>query len=129
MSALARTRRMTGICSSVSGLALLLALPAYGKTASKPVERGAAHVDVQKDSGGFTITQRLRVPTDVRADYEAAAHMLEQGRYEPAIALLLKVTERAPTATAAHIDLGMAYARTGDLDRAEASLQQALELT
>ena len=97
-------------------------------TTDNPVEVGAAQVDIEQDAAGFTITQHVKVTDEVRADYEAAVRMLEEERYEPGTALLLDVTERSPTATAAHIALGIAYARTGALDRAEASLRKALEL-
>jgi Flp pilus assembly protein TadD len=92
-----------------------------------PIEPATGVVDVQRNAAGFTITQRVAGIDDVRADYAAAVRLLEEAKYERAIALLLEVIERAPTLTPAHIDLGMAYARTGDLDRAEASLSKALE--
>jgi len=92
------------------------------------VQPAVAAAQIRKDPGGFTLAQTVSVPSGVRDDYEAAVRQLNQERYEPAIALLIKVTERAPDLTAAHINLGMAYARTGDLDRAEASLRRALEL-
>jgi len=97
-------------------------------TTDAPAEEQAARVTVERNPGGFTITQRVSVSGEVRSDYEAAVRLLEKARYEQGIALLLMVTERAPTMTAAHIDLGIAYARTGDLDHAEASLLEALEL-
>jgi Flp pilus assembly protein TadD len=87
-----------------------------------------AEAKVVKDPGGFTITQAVSAPSDARADYEKAVRLLKEEKYEPGIALLLKVVERAPDLTVAHIDLGIAYARTGDLDHAEASLHKALEL-
>src|SRR5713226_6852106 len=73
------------------------------------------------------ITQGVAVTDQMRAGYESAVGMLKEERYEPGIALLLKMTEKMPRLTAAHIDLGIAYARTGDLDRAEASLNKALK--
>lgn len=120
---------MKGLCRGFAWLALLLAVNAHASTVeNKRVERRAARVDVEQDAGGFTITQRVRVNADVRADYAAAVRMLEEERYEPGIALLVKVTEEAPDVTAAHIDLGIAYARIGELDHAEASLKMALQL-
>jgi tetratricopeptide (TPR) repeat protein len=109
--------------------AALIALCGYASaTASLSAERKVPRVDVERNAGGFTITQKVKVNADVRADYENAVRLLAGGNYEPAIALLVKVTQRAPSVTSAHIDLGIAYARTGDLDNAQASLEKALEL-
>jgi len=76
---------------------------------------------------GNAVTQGVVVTDGMRADYQSAVGMLKEERYEPGIALLLKMTEKMPALTAAHIDLGIAYAHTADLDRAEASLKKALE--
>jgi tetratricopeptide (TPR) repeat protein len=92
------------------------------------VRPGVPEAKVERDAGGFTITQPVQVTAEMRADYQSAVRMLAEARYEPGIALLLKVAERAPEAAAVHIALGIAYARSGDLDRAEASLRKALEL-
>jgi len=87
-----------------------------------------ARVDVQQDATGFTILEDVRVSADVRSEYESAVRMFEQQQHEQGIASLLNVIERAPNVTAAHIDLGIAYARAGDLDKAEASFKRALQL-
>ena len=75
------------------------------------------------------IPESVSVTDQVRSDYEVAVRMLENAQYEPGIALLIKVTEQAPSVMAAHADLGIAYARIADLDRAEASLNKALTLS
>jgi Tfp pilus assembly protein PilF len=85
-----------------------------------------AQLDVQE--GGFTITQEARVSAGARADFDNAVALLKEQQYPAGIARLLEVTEAAPTLTAAHIDLAIAYRELGELEKAEASLKKALEL-
>ena len=70
----------------------------------------------------------MRISGEARTAYDNALRLLEQERYEQGIALLLVVSEEAPTVTAPYVNLGIAYARSGDLERAEESLTTALEL-
>lgn len=103
--------------------------PAIAEPTAPPAQPQAPPVDVVQDATGFTITQRVDVADEVRADYRTAVRALEEGRFESGIALLLEILERAPDATAPHIALGMAYARTDELDLAEAFLREALVST
>lgn len=97
-------------------------------SADRAVQRQPARIQMQQDPYGFSIIEEVNVDAAIRADYDSAIRLLEQKQYPAGIATLVKVTQAAPGVTAAHIDLGIAYSRAGDLEHAEASLLQALTL-
>lgn len=85
--------------------------------------------EIETSPSGFTITEQVRIAGDVRADYDRALGLLEQGREDEGIALLREITQKAPEVTAPFIDLGIAYAGAGHLEQAEAALRAALRLS
>jgi len=92
----------------------------------RPVQTKQA--SILATASGFTVAEDVRVDEETRKEYVAALRLLEQKNYSQGIALLLDVTQRAPQVSAPYIDLGMAYGRSGDLDKGIASLERAVEL-
>jgi Tfp pilus assembly protein PilF len=119
--------RMTRAQRAAASVVLAVALVGGWNTSVAAAPRAAAATP-QVDARGFQLTERVRIPADARADYGVAMRLLDAQQYEQGIALLLKVTQRAPDAAAAYVDLGIAYGKAGDLDKALASLRRAVEL-
>lgn len=109
-----------------SAMALAAAACMLSACATTQTPRGSARIEIQ-EAVGFTITEEARIGSNVRADYESALALLEQGRHEQGVALLESVAENAPQFSAPRIDLGVAYHRAGDLESAERNLLMALE--
>jgi tetratricopeptide (TPR) repeat protein len=108
------------------GLAAAVVLVACSTT--RPAPKPSAGPQFQQDADGFTVVEDVHIAPQTRSDYDNAIRLLEQKQYEQGIALLLEVTQAAPNASAPHVDLGIAYGRLGDLDKAEASLERAVEI-
>lgn len=130
MLALDKAAGLQNICVAVFAAMGSLALVACS-TATPVAKKAVVHADVAGplvSETGFTLTENVQIAADTRAQYDNAVRQLEQKQYEQGIASLLKVVQSVPTATAPYIDLGIAYGRTGDFDKAEASFKRALEL-
>ena len=107
--------------ASIATLSLATACVSPNAPPSAKIELGPG--------GDFAIAQRVRVGASVRRDFEAAVMLLEKGQNELGIEKLLEVTKAEPQLASAHINLGIAYRRIRDWDRAEASVKRALEVT
>jgi Flp pilus assembly protein TadD len=107
----------------ILGLVLAVMIAACATTQSS---RSPARIDIQEEVG-FTITEAGRISNDVRADYDEALNLLEQGRQDEGVQLLEAVVEAAPQLSAPRIDLAIAYNHAGDLEAAEHHLLLALE--
>lgn len=103
-----------------------VALAACSATAPRVRPGSAARIDRQR--GGFTLTESVHVAADVRAEFSGAVQMLDSHRYNDGITQLLQVIHKSPHLVAVRVDLGMAYAKVGQLAKAQKNLKRAIAL-
>ena len=129
----ARVIGFNGRLRGAAFIALLLTLAGCATTQTTGANRKpeavapAARIDLD-ESTGFTITEDVRISATTRGDYERALSLLERGDRQQGITLLREIVDAAPDVSAPRIDLGIAYHQDGNLEAAEAELEQALAL-
>lgn len=77
---------------------------------------------------GFVIQEKTDMDAVSRGEFERAVAMMNSGNNDAAIGLLAKVIYRSPSITAPHINIAVAYMRTGKPELAEQHFKAALGL-
>ncbi len=108
----------------VFGLGFVLALFS-GCAASNT---GASVERLKDGRQGFVIREKADMAARSRAEFERAVAMMNDGKNDAAIELLKRVIDRSPGLTAPHVDIALAYMRTGNPALAEQHLKAALAL-
>ena len=80
------------------------------------------------ESGVIEITQKIGVDPDIKEEFNTAIALLNNKEYPEAIRLLKGVTGKTSKFTAPYINLGIVYARTGEMDKAKETFKKALEI-
>ena len=81
-----------------------------------PVTQGPTVAQLADGRKGFVITEVPQLDDRARRDFQRAVAMLNDGRYEQAVALLVKVVEQSPGVSAPYINLAIAYRRLSRYD-------------
>jgi tetratricopeptide (TPR) repeat protein len=93
-----------------------------------PPQAGTSVARLTDGREGFVITEPSSMDAESLADFERAFALMKDAQYEKAIELLEKVIPKSPGVTAPHINIAIAYNRTGKMEQAEQHLKAALAL-
>lgn len=79
--------------------------------------------------GVIEIAENFGVDPEVRNEFNQAVMLLNEEKYPEAIRLLKAVSGKTSRFSAPYINLGIAYARTNELEKAEENFKKALEIS
>ena len=127
-----KVRRGAGWLALVTVLAVFSGCATSPKVTEQPVipviNQGPSVSRLEDGRQGFVIRETPGMDSESRDEFERAVAMMNDGKNDKAIELLTKVIERSPGVTAPHINIAVAYMRTGKMEQAEQHLKTALGL-
>lgn len=99
-----------------------------GGTASQ-TDKAATSLNNCLPKGVIEISESFGVDPEIRNEFNQAITLLNQENYSEAIKLLKAVSGKTSKFSAPFINLGIAYARTGELEKAEENFKKALDIS
>lgn len=78
--------------------------------------------------GVIEISENYGVDPEVRKEFDQAVILLQEEKYSEAIRILKGVSGKTSKFSAPYINLGIAYERTNELEKAEENFKHALEI-
>ena len=128
----AKPARLSDVRGQTGWVALIAALVlGSGCAVTNPgptVSTGPTVTRLTDGRQGFVIQEPAIADAEARKEFERAVAMMNDGKYDAAIDLLTTVINRSPGVTAPHINIAVAYVRTGKPELAEQHLKTALGL-
>jgi Flp pilus assembly protein TadD len=95
-------------------------------------QRDGDHSGVQQTEclprGVIEIAENYELDPEIREEFNEANLLLKEEKFPQAIRLLKGITGKTSKFSAPFINLGIAYARTGEMKKAEESLKKALQV-
>lgn len=127
-----RFQSMSGTLSLAVMTMVLAGCAAGAKVQPAPAEtaafKGPSVERLSDGQQGFVIHEDPIMNAESREEFDHAVSLLNDGKNDKAIELLAKVIAQSPEVTAPHIDIAVAYMRTGKTGPAEEHLKTALGL-
>jgi Flp pilus assembly protein TadD len=127
-----RFQSMSGTLSLAVMTMVLAGCAAGAKVQPAPAEtaafKGPSVERLSDGQQGFVIHEDPIMNAESREEFDHAVSLLNDGKNDKAIELLAKVIAQSPEVTAPHIDIAVAYTRTGKTGPAEEHLKTALGL-
>jgi tetratricopeptide (TPR) repeat protein len=98
------------------------------KVATKPVSDTGKVMRFEDGREGFVLSEKVKIPTDLRRYFDEAVALMAQEEYEKAIELLEKVVKASPGVTAPYVNMALACRKVGKPEVAEEYLKTALKI-
>jgi Flp pilus assembly protein TadD len=114
--------------SVFTGCAVKATIPETPAPIAAVIDQGPSVARLENGQQGFVIRESPKMDSESKNEFERAVSLINDGKNDKAIDLLIKVIERQPGVTAPYVNIAMAYMRTNKLEQAEQNLKTALGL-